>query len=708
MPTRRTSVRFFLAVCATLFVCFPAPAVERSPWLEIHSTHFTVVTDAGEKKGREVALRFEQMRAVFASLLGKEKLYQPLPVTILAFKNDKYYYELAPLRNGKPLDVPGFFVPGEDQQFFVLNVFEEESWRAVAHDLAHMLLNANYPPAQGWFDEGLAEYFSSIRVDDKGVEIGSDPELHPSVAPNDMMDTLQDLRPPRSLTELLVGSQTWLSMADLFTMKHDTASYNEGTHSTLFYAQSWMTIHYLLHEKKLPETGAYFNMVLNQRIPVEEAIQKAYGISAAQLEKAVKDYFQAQTVLFTALGAARNQTPNPELGPNPAQANHFPVPVGPEDSAITSKNLLEADERALYAEVEIRIPERRSYGLKELQALAEDASVTAPAPAPARRSEDDTEKKIVVPAVGNELAHRALMWDHIERGEFDQAAAELGEAAAINPRDMWLRYYVSVLKYRMAEARHAEIQGLANMMQDLRAVLEWYPEFADAYDMMAVARMEGGGSTAAVQAERSAMQLNPREPRYLYHMAQIYIANKQWDAAKTLLERLKAGSNPQVAAQAREKVEQIATERKYGIPVASGASTAQLAPQKSPFDVLDQDAAQRAAEGEGPTPESDASDTATTAPAAPAATSAAPATPDKRPTKFLKGELVSVDCTPAPAAILTVSSQGTVLKLRTRDYKSLVLVGSDEFSCNWHDRRIAANYKPGGAADGDLVSLEVR
>ena len=55
-----------------------------------------------------------------------------------------------------------------------------------------------------------------------------------------------------------------------------------------------------------------------------------------------------------------------------------------------------------------------------------------------------------------------------------------------------------------------------------------------------------------------------------------------------------------------------------------------------------------------------------------------------------------------------MTSAGTVLKLRAPDYKSLVLVGSDEFSCDWHGRKVAVNYKPGGAADGDLVSLEVR
>src|SRR5271165_7598586 len=77
-------------------------AAEPSPWLEIHSTHFTVITDAGEKKGKEVALRFEQMRAVFAILLMKDRLNEPLPLTILAFKNDKNYYQSAPLKQGSP------------------------------------------------------------------------------------------------------------------------------------------------------------------------------------------------------------------------------------------------------------------------------------------------------------------------------------------------------------------------------------------------------------------------------------------------------------------------------------------------------------------------------------------------------------------------------------------------------------------------------
>src|SRR5277367_5368355 len=93
--SRTRSISLGIIVLA-LAMFSPAPAAE-PPWLELHSAHFTVITDAGEKKGREVALRFEQMRAVFGTLLGKERLVQALPLTILALRNDKPYYQLAPL-----------------------------------------------------------------------------------------------------------------------------------------------------------------------------------------------------------------------------------------------------------------------------------------------------------------------------------------------------------------------------------------------------------------------------------------------------------------------------------------------------------------------------------------------------------------------------------------------------------------------------------
>jgi len=67
-----------------------------------------------------------------------------------------------------------------------------------------------------------------------------------------------------------------------------------------------------------------------------------------------------------------------------------------------------------------------------------------------------------------------------------------------------------------------------------------------------------------------------------------------------------------------------------------------------------------------------------------------------------------VDCAQAPVAILTVAAEGSRLKLRAADYKSVLLIGADDFSCSWRDRQVTVNYKPRGSSDGDLVSLEMR
>jgi hypothetical protein len=208
--------RCFESAGRQLFPAARAFAKDEPKWIEVHSAHFSVLTDAGDKRGREVALRMEQMRTVFGQLLLKDKLKMPVPITVIALKSDKQYGMVAPAKQSM---AAGFYVPGPDRVYIVLNLFEAEPWRSVAHPLAHYLLNYNYPPAQGWFDEGLAEYFGSIQFG-KQVEIGGDPELAPEWHEDIFDEMRRDPKTPQSLTQL-VSSPVWLSMVDLFTMKHD-------------------------------------------------------------------------------------------------------------------------------------------------------------------------------------------------------------------------------------------------------------------------------------------------------------------------------------------------------------------------------------------------------------------------------------------------------------------------------------------------------
>jgi hypothetical protein len=143
-------------------------------WIRLDSTHFSVLTDADEKRGREVIVRFEQMRAAFAQLLYKSRVNMPEPIEIIAFKSEDEYEKVAPTRQGEGLGT-AFFIPGDDRYYFVLNLSKDESWRAISGDFARVLLNYNYPPTQSWFDRGFTEYFSSLRLSDKQMELGGDP-----------------------------------------------------------------------------------------------------------------------------------------------------------------------------------------------------------------------------------------------------------------------------------------------------------------------------------------------------------------------------------------------------------------------------------------------------------------------------------------------------------------------------------------------------
>ena len=196
-------------------------------------------------------------------------------------------------------------------------------------------------------------------------------------------------------------------------------------------------------------------------------------------------------------------------------------------------------------------------------------------------------------------------------------------------------------------------------------------------------------------------------------MAQIYMAGKNWDAATALLERLKSSPDPQVAKSAGEQLEGLPMLKKYGVAAAGGIKAActpssSSSPSSLPSSSCDsvflngsKPASGDAAKGKSQNPESD--EVTVDRPDQPPT----PPQPDKRPIQFLKGKLVAVDCSQAPSAILTVSAGAKVLKLRTQDYKSLTLIGADNFSCDWKGRSVAVNYRAGGKADGELVSVEL-
>ena len=207
-------------------------------WTEVRTEHFSVITDAGEKNGRQIADRFEQMREAYGLLFGRTKVNQPLPLQIIAFHNTKQVRQYSPVFRGKVVELSGFFLQGQDKDFVVIDMNHANSWETVLHEYAHVLLNSNYPPTAPWFDEGFAEFFSSMKVTGTDVQLGS---VIPEAA------------------ALMQGKK--LSLLDHLQVEHHSETYYQnGQRRDMFYAESWLVVHYLFDTNQVSKAGRYFEL----------------------------------------------------------------------------------------------------------------------------------------------------------------------------------------------------------------------------------------------------------------------------------------------------------------------------------------------------------------------------------------------------------------------------------------------------------------
>jgi Flp pilus assembly protein TadD len=309
-----------------LLAVLSATAFSSEPqWVEVRSPNFSVVTDAGEKRGRDVALHFEQMRSVFGTLMTKANVNLSVPLQIVAFRNTKEMRQFAPLWKGKPTEVAGLFQSGEDRSFIMLDMSLDNPWSVVFHEYAHQLMNGNLAVrADPWFEEGFAEYFSSIEVDNKEARVGKIPVV----------------------TYQILQQSGMMRVADLFRVQQYSKTYNEsGDHRNAFYAESSLVVHYLYDNLLIPKLAVYFDVYHNQKEPVEQATRQALGMSPEQFDKVLRNYLSS------------------------GRFKYYPIPtpgaVVPAQFTVTAMPL--ADAKAVLADIHLHSPDYQEKALAELQ-----------------------------------------------------------------------------------------------------------------------------------------------------------------------------------------------------------------------------------------------------------------------------------------------------------------------------------------------------
>lgn len=320
-------MRSRLAVLFLLLLMLPFASAEDKPWMEVRSPNFDVITDAGEKRGRDTALRFEQMRAAFGRLMNRQDVINPaVPLQILAFRNNKELKQVLPLWKGKPISAAGVFLQGQDRNFIAIDLSSDRNWEILFHEYAHMLLNTNFVHTGLWFDEGFAEYYSTIRITDKEVVLGAPPE--------EAADTIR--------------YNSWIPVEQLFAVQHDSKIYNETSDARgMFYIESWAVVHYLFDTQQLAQCNEYFKLVNEQHVAVAEAIERAFGMPPKRLDTAIHDRLFGKGVTEWT----------------------FPVSSDPKlrEAAVTPLDSL--DEQAAIADMHLHSAEYGDKAIQEFKAI---------------------------------------------------------------------------------------------------------------------------------------------------------------------------------------------------------------------------------------------------------------------------------------------------------------------------------------------------
>jgi tetratricopeptide (TPR) repeat protein len=263
-------IKPFLAV-AFVFLALhsqPQQVIAKDTWTSIQSKNFFLVGNGNEKDIKQVAVRLEQFRDVFTRLFPKVKFATPVPTTVVVFKSDSSFKPFKPGPN-----IAGYFQPGPDVNYISLTTElqgDQNPYNVIFHEYTHLLVNNTLENAPVWFNEGLAEYYSSFSISDDQKFVLGDPIAN---------------------HVFLLRESKMLPLRTLFQVDHKSPHYNERNKQSIFYAQSWALMHLLLVGKagRADQLAKFIDMV-SRNVAVEQAFQESFQMPIETMEKELREY----------------------------------------------------------------------------------------------------------------------------------------------------------------------------------------------------------------------------------------------------------------------------------------------------------------------------------------------------------------------------------------------------------------------------------
>ncbi|HLJ48271.1 MAG TPA: tetratricopeptide repeat protein [Bryobacteraceae bacterium] len=249
-------------VFSALVFCVSLPLFAREEWVRLTTPHFEMLTTAGEKKGREAILYFEQVRSFFIQASPKKQAPQ-FPVRIVAFRSEKEY---APYRPNE--SAIAYYHRDRSRDSIVMEDIQSEHFPVAIHEYTHLIIEHSGLKLPVWMNEGWAELYSTLRPQGKQALVGDIP-----------LGRLQILR-----------TEKWLDLATVTSVDRNSPLYNEKNKSHIFYSEAWALMHMLyLSDAYRPNFTKFVVTVANGKTTAE-AFESVYGRSLADVQKDLNGY----------------------------------------------------------------------------------------------------------------------------------------------------------------------------------------------------------------------------------------------------------------------------------------------------------------------------------------------------------------------------------------------------------------------------------
>jgi tetratricopeptide (TPR) repeat protein len=230
-------------------VAAPAPQ-----WRLASDQHFEVYAQASGQTAVEILAWFEQLRAFF-ELEGAGDDPSARPVRVIVFASRQEYDAYRPR-----VTADAYYVATSSENDIVMAA-DPARFRLAAHEYAHLALHGSGLKLPPWLTEGLAEFFATLRIGDRGTELGG--------ALPGRIRTLQ--------------IRTWMPLPDLLALTEDGHQRLDRNGADLFYSQSWALTEMLL---LAPDYAPVFQKLvgrISSGTPGDEALTAVCGKSIERI-----------------------------------------------------------------------------------------------------------------------------------------------------------------------------------------------------------------------------------------------------------------------------------------------------------------------------------------------------------------------------------------------------------------------------------------